>query len=310
MTAQVLTSLTPLLLPGVDRLPMRTIEPTGEIHEAATVFPMLPEDELQDLAADIKANGLIHPIVLDEEGALIDGRNRLAACRIAGVDPTYTSLNGTDPVAYILSANVARRNLTKGQRAMAIAQMGALSQSSLREIETEHGISNSRLAYASTVLRHARELADQVMAGTTSLDEAYAKARQRKEDKKTREELAERAEHDLAVLRVHAPDLADLVAEDRMSLREAVAASREREERREERRREVTMQFGGVITELYGLMVETPEQIIEGWVDGLVQQCKIPALDRLWKPDGLRDLARSLGAVADAMDTQGRSKLR
>jgi len=25
------------------------------------------------------------------------------------------SLNGADPVAYILSANVARRNLTKGQ---------------------------------------------------------------------------------------------------------------------------------------------------------------------------------------------------
>ena len=45
----------------------------------------------------IKANGLIHPIVLDDEGALIDGRNRLAACRMAGVEPTYTRLEEQDP---------------------------------------------------------------------------------------------------------------------------------------------------------------------------------------------------------------------
>ncbi len=157
-----------------------TIEPTGEIHEAASVFPMLPEDELQELAADIKANGLIHPIVLDDEGALVDGRNRLAGCRIAGVEPTYTTLPpGTDPVAYILSANVARRNLTKGQRAMAIVRVGVFLKNSLRSIEAEHGVSISRISYASTVIRHAPELADQVMAGTMPLNEAYAEARQR-----------------------------------------------------------------------------------------------------------------------------------
>ena len=58
--------------------------------------------------------------------ALIDGRNRLAACRMAGVEPLYASLNGHDPVAYILSANVARRNLTKGQRARAVARINSL----------------------------------------------------------------------------------------------------------------------------------------------------------------------------------------
>lgn len=96
-------------------------QPSGQVHPAAAIFPMLPDDELAELADDIKANGLIHPIVLDETGALVDGRNRLAACRLAGVEPTFTSLNGYEPKAYILSANVARRNLNKGQRAMAIA---------------------------------------------------------------------------------------------------------------------------------------------------------------------------------------------
>ena len=45
-----------------------------------------------------------------------------------------TSLNGADPVAYILSANVARRNLTKGQRAMAVARLVKNSQQHAAEI--------------------------------------------------------------------------------------------------------------------------------------------------------------------------------
>ncbi len=192
-----------------------TIEPTGEIHEAANVFPMLPEDELQELAADIKANGLIHPIVLDEDGALIDGRNRLAACRMAGVEPTFTSINGADPVAYILSANVARRNLTKGQRAMAGAMIRKQSLQTHRELGDAIGVSkndNNRTAMARSiavasgyigmadvVLDHASDLADAVMAGTMPLNEAYAKARQLKEATESREEQALRAERDLGL---------------------------------------------------------------------------------------------------------------
>ncbi len=310
MSLQMIERVTPQMLPRVEMLAVKTVEPTGEIHEAADVFPMLPEDELQELAADIKANGLIHPIVLDGEGMLVDGRNRLAACRIAGVEPAYTSLNGSDPVAYVLSANVARRNLTKGQRAMALARMRLLSNQSSRDIAVAGAVSQTRVVQASMVIDHAPELANAVMAGTMPLNDAYAEARQRKEATESREDQARRAERDLALLRAQAPDLADLVAEERMPLREAVAAYREREQRKEERRREVTVKFAGVITELYGIMVETPDQIVGGWVEGLVQQRKIPALNHLWKPDGLRDLAQSLDAVADAMETQGRSELR
>lgn len=199
-------------------------EPTGEIHEAAAVFPMLPEDELQELAEDIKANGLLDPIVLDHDGALVDGRNRLAACRIAGVEPRYTSLNGHDPVTYILSKNVARRNLTKGQRAMAAARMRLLSKQATREVAESSAVSASRVAQASTVIQHAPDLADAVMAGTMPLNAAYDEARQRKAEAETREERAKRDERNLAMLRVSAPDLADLVAEERMALGEAMGA--------------------------------------------------------------------------------------
>ena len=53
----------------------------------AEVFRMMLDDELADLAADIKVNGLLSPIIIDDTGLLIDGLNRLAACRIARVEP-------------------------------------------------------------------------------------------------------------------------------------------------------------------------------------------------------------------------------
>jgi ParB/Sulfiredoxin domain len=53
------------------------------IHPAAELFPLMSPDELRALAEDIKANGLVTPVVLwrDDEGKLIllDGRNRLDA---------------------------------------------------------------------------------------------------------------------------------------------------------------------------------------------------------------------------------------
>src|SRR4051795_7887181 len=92
-----------------------------DVHPAAAVLPMMSEDELNDLAADIEAHGLLHPIVLDADGELlIDGRNRLEGCYRAGVEPQFRRLNGEDDhLAFIASANLNRRNLTKGQKAMA-----------------------------------------------------------------------------------------------------------------------------------------------------------------------------------------------
>ena len=88
--------------------------------------------------------------MLDAEGTLVDGRNRRAACRLAGVEPRSTTLpDGADPVAYVLSANVARRHLSPGQRAMAIAQAQTFSSGTFHrkgEIARRAGVSASSLS--------------------------------------------------------------------------------------------------------------------------------------------------------------------
>ena len=85
-------------------------------HPIADLFPMMTDDELKSLAADIQANGLKEPIVvLDDK--ILDGRNREKACRIARVEPKTVAFRGKDPVSFVLSMNLHRRHLTQGQRA-------------------------------------------------------------------------------------------------------------------------------------------------------------------------------------------------
>jgi hypothetical protein len=81
------------------------------VHPGAALFPMLADDELEELAADIKERGLLQPIVLDAEGRVLDGRNRLAACEKAGIKPAFVTYADGDSDGYALAVNISRRHL-------------------------------------------------------------------------------------------------------------------------------------------------------------------------------------------------------
>ncbi len=53
------------------------------------------------MVADIREHGLYDPIVMFEDRVL-DGRNRLRACEVAGVEPVFTVYTGDDPVAFVV----------------------------------------------------------------------------------------------------------------------------------------------------------------------------------------------------------------
>jgi hypothetical protein len=196
-------------------------------HPAADMFPMLPDDELEELAADIKANGLLMPLLvgqLNGQSVLVDGRNRREACRRAGIIPDHVLLDGQDPRAYIVSANIRRRNLTKGQQAVLVAKIypepekGGRNKNAVITTEFSSGL----LSHARTVLRHAPDLAEHVINGSLSLDKAYEEARIRKGRADTHEAR-------FNALKAAASDLAELVVEGQLNLEEAEAAERERE---------------------------------------------------------------------------------
>ena len=98
-----------------------------------------------------------------------------AACEFAVVKPTARDLDGEDPTAYVLSANIHRRHMTKGQRAMAVAMIypgGSGKGANPKNL----GFSGEYLRNARTVLEHAPDLAGNVLSGAASLDAAYKDA--------------------------------------------------------------------------------------------------------------------------------------
>ncbi|EST29212.1 ParB/RepB/Spo0J family partition protein [Streptomyces roseochromogenus] len=197
-------------------------EPALKIHPTASMFPTLSKDELHDLAESIKTDGQHKPIVLDADGVLLDGRNRLAACEIAGVEPRFTTYTGDDPTGVILSHNLYRRHISKGQQAMIIAMARSFSEHPLRQQAKLHSISLTRISNAATVLQHARDLAEQVRVGTLGLDAAYSTALENKA-----RAAAIQAQHER--LREHAPDLAEQVTEGQLTLDDATAALDQRQ---------------------------------------------------------------------------------
>jgi N6-adenosine-specific RNA methylase IME4/ParB-like chromosome segregation protein Spo0J len=74
---------------------------------------------LQALADDIREHGQREPVIL-YRGAVLDGRNRLRACELAGVEPWVETRDdiGDSPAAFVLSLNLLRRHLDESQRAM------------------------------------------------------------------------------------------------------------------------------------------------------------------------------------------------
>jgi hypothetical protein len=96
---------------------------TREVHPAAALFPKLPEDEMQSLVQSIKSDGLQIPIMLDSEGRILDGRNRLTACKRVGVTPRFKTYRGDDPIGQVIRANLLRRQLSPGQSALLAAKL-------------------------------------------------------------------------------------------------------------------------------------------------------------------------------------------
>ena len=105
-----------------------------KFHELANIFPLLSEEELAELRADIEKNGLTDPITL-YEGKVLDGRNRATACEMAGITPTTIEYTGDDPVAFVLSKNIHRRHLTESQRAMAAEKLANIQQGGHKKVK-------------------------------------------------------------------------------------------------------------------------------------------------------------------------------
>jgi hypothetical protein len=93
------------------------------VHPAADLFPPLLAEELAELAKSIEAHGMQVPIAL-YKGQLLDGRGRLDAAELAGLDVVPArDVVEIDPYEFVAAANIHRRHLTLEQKRDLIAKL-------------------------------------------------------------------------------------------------------------------------------------------------------------------------------------------
>ena len=113
-----------------------------ESHPIADIWPLLSDEELQELAEDIKQRGLLNPIVL-YEGKILDGRNRFKACQLAGVVPKTLQYEGDKPISHALALNEKRRHLTKSQRAALAVEIEPMFAAEAKKRQQAAGKTNT-----------------------------------------------------------------------------------------------------------------------------------------------------------------------
>lgn len=130
------------------------------IHPACSAWPAMSDKELQELAADIKANGQMEAATITPAGELLDGRNRMNACAINDMELATVVYDG-DPVAYSLSKNKHRRHMDKTALAFVGATLATL----------QNGV-NQYVGFVNTKARSA--VAEELGIPANTIDDAKA----------------------------------------------------------------------------------------------------------------------------------------
>lgn len=168
------------------------------LHPLCELFPRMTAAEFDALKADIRANGLHQPVVI-HGGQILDGGSRYRACMESGIPPSTVEYSGTDPVAFVLSANLHRRHLTPGQQAAIVAsaqdwakaqahggdrkadQVATLPLETIADRAAQSGASPRTQRMADKVAKAAPDLAKQVAHGEISLPQAVRQVEKKPE---------------------------------------------------------------------------------------------------------------------------------
>lgn len=118
-SAAINPPITPCELPQLERGSRAGLENRKPPQTAATAA----RGEGQDPAEVQTANNRLHP----------RARNHGVLVPDAGIEPTFTTYMGADPVAFVTSENASRRHLTESQLAYAVSAMAPFEERKARE---------------------------------------------------------------------------------------------------------------------------------------------------------------------------------
>jgi ParB-like chromosome segregation protein Spo0J len=88
-------------------------------QEYAELVPEISVEEYEALKQSVKENGLYVPIIVDQNGVLLDGHHRYKVCLELGIEPSYLIKEFADELdgkLFVIDCNLTRRQLNNFQR--------------------------------------------------------------------------------------------------------------------------------------------------------------------------------------------------
>jgi hypothetical protein len=178
---------------------VRAEDKEPEYHELSTVFVSFEDtQEFDGIVGSIKQYGLFEPILM-WQGWIVDGRHRHKACLKADVKPTYEYIPDDTPFNVVrdrvVGANLMRRHLTTGQRAMTAAALANMTAGARTDLEPQSNssevksnknsadqlnVGETAVKTAKAIKRDAPDLAEEVSKGNMTLNAADNERRKRK----------------------------------------------------------------------------------------------------------------------------------
>lgn len=137
--------------------------------------------ELESLAASIKNNGIIQPLVIrrisDDNYELISGERRLRAAKLVGLENVpciVMSVSDEQSALYAIIENIQRDNLNFFEEAEAIEKLSVIYKLSYSDISKKLGKSQSSLSNKMRLLKLSPEIRTVIIEN--SLTERHARA--------------------------------------------------------------------------------------------------------------------------------------
>jgi hypothetical protein len=106
-----------------------SLNPGHRFHPLVEIFPEMEKYTFAEFVADIKVNGVREPVTV-HKNQIIDGRNRQLACDVLGITCPQRVYEGkeSDLLAFVLSKNLHRRQMSASQLAMVAANIANMRQ--------------------------------------------------------------------------------------------------------------------------------------------------------------------------------------
>jgi ParB-like chromosome segregation protein Spo0J len=124
------------------------------------LLPPLTVEQRELLRQSIQENGVLEPVVFDEDGEILDGHHRVEIAEELGIEYPRRVIDDLDQPGkhmYALTVNVARRQLDQAARGPLVAQL-RIRNMSIRQIADMLGVPKSTVARDVAQLSHSGQL--------------------------------------------------------------------------------------------------------------------------------------------------------